>query len=252
MTTDQVAEAQRKAAAFDAAIKSPKGLRTNDAAGPSARPELPGELIGTGTGFFVTEDGWFVTCAHVVTDGKRILVKKGDKILSATIKKIDTQNDFALLKVEGAFSSLPIQSSGPAKLGDSVVSVGFPNPDLQGVEPKFTKGEICGLSGLHDDPRSFQISTPVQPGNSGGALVNAAGNVVGIIRGKLSDAVGIKESGAIPQNVNYATKSSYLLVLMESVPELSGKLKKPLEKSVEQSELAKAVEAATAMVAVMK
>jgi S1-C subfamily serine protease len=113
------------------------------------------------------------------------------------------------------------------KLGDTVFALGFPNVRLQGFEPKLTKGEINGLAGAQDDPRHFQISAAIQPGNSGGPLVNLSGNVVGIVTARLSDAAGLLTSGALPQNVNYALKSSYAQVFLESVPELGGKLKEP-------------------------
>jgi serine protease Do len=71
-------------------------------------------------------------------------------------------------------------------LGGTVVTVGFPNLGLQGFAPKFARGEIGSLSGPQDDARYFQISVPVQPGNSGGALVDERGNVVGVVSGKLS------------------------------------------------------------------
>jgi len=113
------------------------------------------------------------------------------------------------------------------KLGESMFTIGFPNPGLQGVEPKLTDGNISSLAGAQDDIRHFQISVAVQPGNSGGGLLNSVGNVVGIVTARLSDKAALDSSGALPQNVNYALKSAYVLSLLESVPELAGKLKEP-------------------------
>ena len=98
---------------------------------------------------------------------------------------------------------------------------------MQGISPKLAKGEIASLSGAADDPRYFQISVPVQPGNSGGALVDARGNVVGIVSAKLDAAAALAATGALPENVNYAVKSSLLLSFLESVPEVSAKLNAP-------------------------
>ncbi len=67
----------------------------------------------------------------------------------------------------------------------TVATIGFPDIGLQGFAPKLAKGEIASLSGAGDDPRYFQISAPVQPGNSGGALVDERGNVIGIVSAKL-------------------------------------------------------------------
>jgi serine protease Do len=96
---------------------------------------------------------------------------------------------------------------------------------LQGFSPKLAKREIASLSGAADDARYFQISVPVQPGNSGGALVDEHGNVVGVVAAKLNARAALAESGSLPENVNYAVKSSFLLSFLESVPEVSAKLK---------------------------
>jgi S1-C subfamily serine protease len=100
-------------------------------------------------------------------------------------------------------------------------------PELQGIEPKLTRGDISSLTGLRDDPKLFQLSIPVQAGNSGGPIIDERGNVVGILTGHLNDIVAIRASGSIAQNVNYATKSSLLSALLESVPEVLPKLKAP-------------------------
>jgi S1-C subfamily serine protease len=108
-----------------------------------------------------------------------------------------------------------------------VATVGFPDIGLQGFAPKLAKGEIASLSGVADDPRYFQISVPVQPGNSGGALVDAHGNVVGIVAAKLDASAALAATGALPENVYYAVKSSLLLSFLESVPDMASKLKEP-------------------------
>ena len=139
--------------------------------------------------------------------------------------KVDAANDLALLKAEGRFAALPVAASRAVKLGGTVATVGFPNIGLQGFAPKLAKGEIASLSGAGDDARCFQISVPVQPGNSGGALVDERGNVVGVVSAKLSAWAALASSGSLPENVNYAVKSSFLLSFLESVPEVSAKLK---------------------------
>ena len=74
-----------------------------------------------------------------------------------------------------------------------------------------------GVAGAADDPRYFQISVPLQPGNSGGALCDAEGRVVGVVAAKLDERLAFKTSGSLPENVNYAIKSTYLLALLESL-----------------------------------
>lgn len=118
---------------------------------------------------------------------------------------------------------------------------------LQGFNPKLAKGEIASLSGIQDDPRYFQISAPVQPGNSGGALVDEHGNVVGIVSAKLNEATALVASGALPENVNYAVKSSLLLKFLASVPEVTAKLEPPNTKKENFEDVVKSAEGAAVL-----
>ena len=120
--------------------------------------------------------------------------------------KVDAANDLAWLKAVGRFAPLPIAASRTVKLGGTVATVGFPDIGLQGFAPKLAKGEIASLAGAADDPRYFQISLPVQPGNSGGALVDARGNVVGIVAAKLDAAAALAATGSLPESLRTATK----------------------------------------------
>ena len=178
----------------------------------------------------------------------RLVTSSG--LISAKVVKVDAANDLALLKVEGRFATLPVAASRGVKLGGTVATVGFPNIGLQGFAPKLAKGEIASLSGASDDARYFQISVPVQPGNSGGALVDERGNVVGVVSAKLNARAALAASGALPENVNYAVKSSYLLSFLESVPEVAAKLKEPNTKDRKFEDVVKDAEQAAVLVLV--
>jgi len=131
----------------------------------------------------------------------------------------------ALLKVEGnSFTALPLAGTKGPELGADVFTIGFPNPDIQGFEAKYTDGKISSLAGIRDDPTTFQVSVPVQPGNSGGPLLNRYGAVDGVIEARLNDAAIFAQSGAMPQNVNYAIKVSTLRAFLKPIRELDGKL----------------------------
>ncbi len=254
MTSDQIAEAQRLSAAFVAKTTASIGgfVPFTEFPAPAENDETApffGTLSGSGTGFFVTADGWLVTNAHVTAAGSRIRVKIAEKMLPASVKQVDTANDLALLKLEGQFEALAIGPSGVVGLGIPVFTVGFPNPGLQGFSPKMTRGEISSLAGAMDDLRYFQISVPTQPGNSGGPLADASGNVVGVVTARIGDAAAIESSGAIPQNVNYAIKSTYLIALIENVPEAAKGLKEP-SRTKDFSDAVQAVEKASAIVLV--
>ena len=203
-----------------------------------------------GTGFFISEDGFLVTNEHVAKGTTQVRLLTSAGLISAKVVKVDAANDLALLKAEGRFAALPVAASRGVKLGGTVATVGFPNIGLQGFAPKLAKGEIASLSGAGDDARYFQISVPVQPGNSGGALVDERGNVVGVVAAKLSARAALASSGALPENVNYAIKSSYLLSFLESVPEVRAKLKEPESKERKFEEVVKAAEQAAVLVLV--
>ena len=242
MTNDQIAEAQQLAREFTPRKES------------ASRPAKPGKSIATptasGTGFFISADGFLVTNEHVVRDAAQVRLVTSAGLISAKVVKVDAANDLALLKAEGRFAALPVAASRGVKLGGTVATVGFPNIGLQGFAPKLAKGEIASLSGAGDDARYFQISVPVQPGNSGGALVDERGNVVGVVSAKLNARAALAASGALPENVNYAVKSSYLMSFLESVPEVTSKLKEPSTKEKKFEDVVKEAEQAAVLVLV--
>ena len=204
----------------------------------------------TGTGFFITEDGYLVTNGQLVGEGADVRLVTRAGYLHAKVVKTDVANDLALLKAEGKFAALPVVSSRTVKTGNMVATVGFPNMSLQGFTLKLAKGEIASLSGSMGDPKYFQISVPLQPGNSGGALVDERGNVVGVVAAKLNVTAALATSGSLPENVNYAVKSSSLLSFLESVPDVSAKLKEPNAKDAKFEDVVKSAEKAAVLVLV--
>jgi len=204
----------------------------------------------SGTGFFISDDGFLVTNEHVVNNASDIRVVTIVGAFHAKVVQSDAGNDLALLKADGKFFGLPITGSRTVRLGGTVATIGFPNPLLQGFAPKLAKGEIAALSGAADNLRHFQISVPVQPGNSGGALVDERGNVVGVVSAKLDASLALAASGALPENVNYAVKSSYLLSFLESVPAVSPKLKRAVMADRKFEDVVKSAQDAAVMVLV--
>jgi S1-C subfamily serine protease len=239
MTPEQVAEAQRLAREF-----RPQNPSDSDKNATALQP------TSSGTGFFITDDGYLISNCHVIKDAAQVRLATSAGLISARVVRMDTADDLALLKAEGRFAPLPITSSRAVKLGATVATVGFPDVGLQGFAPKFARGEIASLSGAADDARYFQISVPLQPGNSGGPLVDEHGNVVGVVAAKLNAVTALATSGALPENVNYAVKSSFLLGFLESVPEVAEKLKDPGVKDRKFEEVVKSVEDAAVLVLV--
>jgi S1-C subfamily serine protease len=175
-----------------------------------------------GSGFFVSKDGYLLTNHHVVDGAEKIEVHYRGQVLLAKVEADDPTNDLALLKVEGGhFESLSISRKETADLGQDVFTIGFPNIQMQGVEPKYTDGKISSLAGMRDDPNEYQISVPLQPGNSGGPLCDSHGEVVGIVVARLNDMAMLETSGMMPQNVNYAVKSRLAAHLLQNVKGLT-------------------------------
>jgi S1-C subfamily serine protease len=190
----------------------------------STESEAVSGAKGLGTGFAITEDGCIITAYHVIGEAKSIRVKTETELSEAKVIATDRDNDLALIKINKKIACVTFSPARSARLGQTVFTVGFPMPDLQGFSPKVTKGVISGLKGIGDDVRKYQIDASVQPGNSGGPLADDGGNVVGVVIARLSDAAVIEAAGVVPQNVNYSLKLSYVLALVDANPEVAGKI----------------------------
>ena len=225
MTSAQVEEAQRRSSLFvrQKQINPSGGLDSSKDTLPAG--PLDPEAKSVGTAFMVSDDGYLLTAYHVVKSASALRVFLNGKSYPAHVVKADIPDDTAVIKIEGRFSALPLAPSRNVRLGDPVFTVGFPNPELQGVEVKLTRGEVSALNGFQDEPRHFQISVPVQPGNSGGALIDSFGNVIGIVTGRLADVATFQSTGSLPQNVNYAIKSAFIRPFLETIPDLEKGLK---------------------------
>jgi len=221
MTKEQIAAAQRRAAGF---VASPEKGGTAD---PESSVPVDIPPKSSGTGFLITEKGHIVTAGHVVEGGARLAVSTSRGVTPAKLVHVDKANDIAILKMAGVFRPLPVSASSAVKMGDSVFTIGFPNIQMQGRNPKLTRGTISSVSGAQDDPRHFQISVPVQPGNSGGPLIDSSGNVIGLVHAKLDESATLRATGALPENVNYALKSSFILALLEAYPGIADELLPP-------------------------
>ena len=139
----------------------------------------------------------------------------------ASVQAKDSQNDIAVLKLSKSPSTpipdLKFGDSSKVRPGDKVFTIGYPASSILGKNQKITDGIISSVTGINDDPTMFQITVPIQPGNSGGPLFNQKGEVIGITTASLS-LNAIQSLGAVPQNVNYAIKSSFVNNLLTTIP----------------------------------
>jgi len=169
---------------------------------------------GSGSGAIVSGAGHVVTAAHVIKGSSYLEVVTPTGTHPATVLSVDEANDIALLKVEQMFDDhIQVGRSSEVRLGQSVSTIGFPNIGIQGHSPKVTQGMISGENGVQNDIRMWQISVPIQPGNSGGPLLDEHGRLVGVVVASLS-LRAIQITGSVPQNVNYAIKGAYLEPLL--------------------------------------
>ena len=177
------------------------------------------ERGGQGTAWLVSPQHW-VTNRHVVGDRKLVkLVGSDGTVVETRVLASDVANDLAVLVADTpppGLTPIPLAAGAP-KVGERVVAIGFPLADLMGSKAKLTSGDISSLSGIADDPRVFQFSAPIQPGSSGGPLLNSSGQAVGIVTSKLNWLPVAKSSGAIPEGVAYAVKAAYLRPLLEGI-----------------------------------
>jgi S1-C subfamily serine protease len=168
----------------------------------------------SGTGFGITSNGLIVTNSHVINGATKISVRgiKGDfsKLYSAKLLTEDKNNDLAIIQINdpefASLGSIPFTiAARTSDVGSSVYALGYPLKAVMGDEIKLTNGIISSKSGFQGDVTSYQITVPLQPGNSGGPLFDANGNLVGVVNAKLT----------IGENVSYAIKASYLTNLLD-------------------------------------
>ena len=173
------------------------------------------EPVSSASGFFVSSDGYVITNNHVIEGARQIFVStyEGDR-LKATIVSQSKSTDLALLKIPYSTDAyLMLATANSAEIGDKVFTVGYPSTNILGRDAKYSEDVINSLSGVEGDATFLQISVPVQPGNSGGALVNREGQVIGVVTASAAIATFIQATGTLPQNVNWAVKADYVTVL---------------------------------------
>jgi serine protease Do len=167
----------------------------------------------SGTGFALTADGYIVTSAHVIQGPDS---QKADSVLiegrdhqryHAETVYSDVKHDLAILRIKdrkfNGFGRLPYTfKGGQADLGERVYTLGYPREDVV-----YGEGALSARSGFGGDTAFYQVSIPLNPGNSGGPLLDGQGNLIGVVSGRQDDVLGAA----------FATKSSYLVRLVDSL-----------------------------------
>lgn len=181
------------------------------AAIPSPTPAPLSGRVLAGSGFFVDRAGTVLTNSHVVAACRTIRVTPSDTRASAeaTVTARDAVNDLAVLTTNlKPAHAAHFREDKPMRPGDSVVVIGYPLSSLLSREPNVTAGGISAMAGPRGDSRFYQITAPVQKGNSGGPLADMSGNVVGVVSRKLDAMAVQKQFNDLPENVAFALKDS--------------------------------------------
>jgi hypothetical protein len=196
MTPTQIAEAQKLA----------RQWKPTTGTVPDRRQESGGgEPAASGTGFVVTRQGHVLTNNHVIDGCMTIRATTEGLKKHLIVVGTDAENDLAVLQLPAPVPSIARFREGRnIRPGDGVVVVGFPLHGLLASEANVTTGAVSALAGIGNDTRFLQITAPVQPGNSGGPLLDQSGNIVGVVVSKLNAMKIAKVTGDIPQNINFA------------------------------------------------
>ena len=187
---------------------TPAAKSATDTSAAPAGPAKPATI--NGTGFIISAVGHIVTNNHVIKDcvgdvhGNLI----GQPEVKLRVVATDGTNDLALLQAAAKkkFKDVATVRDTPVRSGDAVIAIGFPFHGLLTSDFTVTTGIVSSLSGILNDTRFLQISAPVQPGNSGGPLLDMSGHVIGVVAAKIDALKFAKATGNIPENISFAIK----------------------------------------------
>ncbi len=188
---------------------------------PNVRPQQPATqerprtagptMTGSGSGIVISRDGHILTNNHVILGCQEVRARPPGAAAAVAVAVVafNQGDDLALLKLPSPAPGFARFRDGTTiRAGEDVVVVGYPLRGLLSSDASVTTGAVSALSGLRDDARYLQITAPVQPGNSGGPLLDMSGSVVGVVVSKLNALKIAQTTGDIPQNVNFAIKTA--------------------------------------------
>jgi S1-C subfamily serine protease len=184
------------------------------------KPSAPRLFDKSGTGFVVSPAGHVVTNHHVIEKcvGDIHVNLTGESPSVARVVSADEMNDLALLQAPSSFKEVATIRSAAVRSGDSIIAIGFPFHGLLTSDFTVTTGIVSSLSGLLNDTRFLQISAPIQPGNSGGPLLDTSGHVVGVVAEKLNSLRFANVTGNLPENISFAIKTGALRDFLDNSP----------------------------------
>ena len=185
---------------------------------PPPDPVTATPTTSFGTGFFVSAQGYALTNNHVTEDCRSIDAHLDGRRVTAQLVRQDETNDLALLRVQapGPVAFARFRAGSSIRAGEGILVAGFPLPSLLQNGLNITVGNVSALAGLGGNTALMQITAPVQPGNSGGSLLDLGGNLVGVVVSKLDAVQALAITGDIPQNINFAIKGAVARLFLEA------------------------------------
>lgn len=208
---------------------------------PGSAPPKQGKTASqTGTGFVISSNGHVVTNHHVIDGCGEITGNlSGEAPVKLRLVSSDETNDLALLQAPSPFKEVAVIRANPVQTGNGVVAVGYPYHGLLTSDFTVTTGIVSSLSGIFNDTRHLQISAAVQPGNSGGPLLDLGGRLVGVVAAKLDAIKVARATGNIPENINFAIKVGALRDFLDNSVVLYRTSDRPDIERKETAEIAK-------------
>ncbi|TRZ50107.1 serine protease [bacterium] len=181
-----------------------------------AKPAV--QRVSTGSGIVIAPNGLILTNEHVVRQCDSLqVVLDSTRTSRAALRVADTARDLALLVVEESFPlAAPVRQDAAPRLGEPVAVIGYPLVNVLSAQPNVSFGHVNSTVGVKGNLAQMQIDVPIQRGSSGGPVLDAAGNVIGIVVSKLDALKLAKSTGDLPQNINFAIRGDVVRSFLEA------------------------------------
>jgi uncharacterized protein len=219
MTPDQLLQARKVTSNWKYESSNPpvEARTVSDPGQERPSPSAQESPLIAGTGLVVSRDGHILTSCHALKGCLKVACDLGGKLVPLTVVQTDSRNDLVLLKLSAPGPApLKFREGKPVGTGDGALVVGYPLQETPAHQPQAAKGTVSAILGPGKDPGILQIKVVLHPKNNGGPLLDAAGNVVGVVTAKLDPLRTTALGGDLPQNLNFAINAAVVRAFLEA------------------------------------